>query len=155
MHPLKTIKSAKSFDSALHSSFSSNRRGYSLHVFLQNIYSLKIKYKRGLVNWIIIHRLAEILHMILHLIMSSIHTEHYEKQGIMDQILKHMLGKNGQNTKFSVSFCNLRMIILSFYCLSCAFKLGKVYIICCCSYLLMEWIFAYSVTCKFMVDENC
>ena len=37
--------------------------------------------------------IPELLHMILHLIMSSIHTQHYEKHSIMDQILRHMLGK--------------------------------------------------------------
>ena len=31
--------------------------------------------------------------MILHLIMPSTYTQHYEKHSIMDQILKHMLGK--------------------------------------------------------------
>ena len=31
--------------------------------------------------------------MIMHLIMSLIHTQHYEKHSIMDQILRHMLGK--------------------------------------------------------------
>ena len=34
-----------------------------------------------------------IVHMILHLIMSSIHTQHYEKHCIMNQMLRHMLGK--------------------------------------------------------------
>ena len=31
--------------------------------------------------------------MIMHLIMSLIHTQHYEKHSIMDQMSRHMLGK--------------------------------------------------------------